>query len=164
MRARQRSTLLLLTAAAALGACTSRRSHADRALAERVSGCWKIMRADGSSPNPYVTFWDSGIRLERLTSQKTHESGSEDYDVLPLAPIPDSLDIDTAGVISTWRVAAPDSVFLQRSVLLNGHGFSFAVRGDSLMGVLVTFTDVAEHNRTAPRQPVRGHRIPCPAR
>ena len=154
----------LLLAAATLGSCAQGTGKPRRILAAAdLLGCWRIAALNGASPQTFTTFWDAGVRLDTVVGRKTQlwSPGLGEYDVRPLARIPDSLSWDTAYVLTTWRIAPPNSLYITRSMGLGGTALAFMVERDSLHGSIQGFSDVAEYNRTAIRRPLMGYRISC---
>jgi hypothetical protein len=64
-------------------------------------------------------------------------------------------------VETLWRMTAPDSVRLRFEHGMYGHIYRFAVRGDTLAGLVTTSTDIVLPRKPKPER-VRAVRAPCP--
>lgn len=132
-----------------------------------VQGCWLLTGGEGRPPYELRIF-SGPLRLEvevspRLRDWKWADAGK--YHVQPLAHIPDSMVVDTAGFATYWEFAPPDSVSIIHTTGLAGMHLSFRVRGDSLVGMGAGFGDVIQMSMDTMPDPVtfiRGQRVACP--
>lgn len=132
-----------------------------------VQGCWLLTGEDGKPPYDSPIF-SAPLRLDVEVSPKLRAWNQEragSYAVRPLAHIPDSMSVDTAGLATYWEFAPPDSLAIIRTMGLAGIQMSFRVRGDSLVGMGQGFRDVIEMSIDTTPDPVtsiRGRRVACP--
>ena len=159
----------MLAAVAILGCGESssyREASSRRLIAAEIAGCYEFTNSAGQPAGSQSSFWHAPVYLDTLPAPFFNDEGARAsvFSMRPTRKTLDSLTVD-ASMAATWRIQAPDTLIVARSMehlaqsfRLTPNGRDFAGTGTGVGGPLVG----PPYGPAAARDSVFARRVACP--